>query len=247
MADQKISDLSSLTSLAAADLFVIVDASASETKKITKTNLKTTLSIEERWTLIDATHYTTTPASTTQLTMSDTTGIAVGLPLKYTISATVYYAVVVAVVANTSMDIAGASLGGDVSGLYVGRPEMVVVETWFVPSTYGDGAADLLDADNNEAYDWWYEAAYLVAFQVKHKTDDTTTEPKVNLKAGGNLISTNDSNNGVQVSTSWQENGLVNTTNYAVARGEAIEVACTVAGGTGDAADLSVAALFVLP
>ncbi len=45
MADTKISDLSGLASLAVDDLFAVVDTSETETKKITKANLKTTLGV----------------------------------------------------------------------------------------------------------------------------------------------------------------------------------------------------------
>jgi hypothetical protein len=38
----------------------------------------------------------------------------------------------------------------------------------------------------------------------------------------------------------------INTTYYDINNGEAITVECTVAGGTGDAAHLTVSAVFIL-
>jgi len=205
---------------------------------------------QDGWTLIASANYTATPASTSQLTMSDTTGLAVGLPIKYTISGTDYYGVVDSVTEDTNVTIVGAPMGDDLSALYVGTPAKLSVVNLFVASTYADGTdTDLLANDMSAPLKWLGPAAHLVFFSANQATADSGTEPKVNIQIGNAAVSTNDSNNGVQLSTAgtWVDNSdvAINTTNYAVAWGDELEVACTAAGGTGDAADLTLLLLFV--
>jgi len=208
-----------------------------------------------RWTLVGTAAYTATPASTSVITMSNTTGMAVGLPVKFTYNSNTYYAIITAVSSNASITIAGAALatgGGanDLAALYVGCAEMVVQMDFFVSSTWASTAQDLL-LNNMKAYaKWRLGQAYLVAFSAVQKTADNTTNGKLNMKVGGSAVSTNDSNNGIQLSTAgtWVDNSAVaiNTTNYSVSRGSALEVACTVVGGTKDGSDLTVSCVFVL-
>ena len=134
--------------------------------------------------------------------------------------------------------------------LEYGVPEQVVVVNFFVSGNYGDGVADLLAADMNTYFRWQQSKAYLVAFSCTEKTVDTGTEPKVNVKVNGTAVSTNDTNLGVQLTTAgtWVDNSAVaiNTTYYDINPNEAVEITCTAAGGTGDAAYLTVQTTFVL-
>ena len=248
MADQKISELTNASSGNLTDELPIVQAGV--TKRLTLGELKAAVGVQERWTLIASSNYTATPASTSQITMSETELMSPGLPLKYTYDGNTYYGRVNAVTTDTNITIQGAPLdtNHDLTALYVGTPEMVVQVNCFVAGTYGDGAGDLLNADMNAAMTWQLTTAYLVAFGAKHATDDGTANPKINVKVGGNVVSTNDSNNGIQVDDVWVANPAVaiNTTSYVCTRGESLEVACTAAGTDGDAADLSVEAVFVL-
>lgn len=257
LSDQDIADLASIATLVAGDLVVVVHdpGTGMELSTITFPNFVGEVEDElidgplDRWEIIATSRYTVTPASTSRLTMSDTTGITVGSPIKYTIGGTTYYGLVTAVSADSYIDVAGAPLGGDVTALALGNPEKVVQYDFFVSSTYGDGADDLLDADMNTAFRWGLGAAYLVAFAGIHKTDDTgADQPKINVKVAGSAVSTNDSNNGIELSTSWVENSAVaiNASNYGITRGDAVEVACTVAGSNSDAEDLTVTAVFIL-
>lgn len=201
-----------------------------------------------RWALLATGDYTATPASTSRITMSDTSLMAVGLPVKYVIGGTTYYGLVTVVSTDAYIDVAGAPLSSTITALYVGSAELVIEADFFVADTYGDGVADLLDADEDTAFRWGVAKAYLVAFAVKHKTNDTgANQPKINMKVAGNLVSTEDSNNGPAVSTSWVENSAVaiNTSNYNISRDDAVEVSCTSAGSNGDAAHLTVTATFV--
>jgi hypothetical protein len=215
-----------------------------DTKKITVANLIS------GWMLVDVGKYTTTPSSTSRLAMSDTSDLFVGAPIKYTISATTYYGIVTAISANTYIDVAGASLSGDVTALWVGPREKVVQVDLFVGSTYANDTADILAADNGQYYRWGLGSAYLVSFSAAQDTVDTGTEPKINIKVAGTAVSTADSGNGIQLSTqgAWVDNSAVaiDAAQYDIQRNEALEIAVTAAGGTGDAADLSVRCLFVL-
>ena len=202
-----------------------------------------------RWTEI--TGFTATPASTSTLTFTTdrTTVLKAGIPVRYTISSVIYYGKITACTSNL-LTIAGAQMGGDVTKLEYGVPEQVVVVNFFVSGNYGDGVADLLAADMNTYFRWQQSKAYLVAFSCTEKTVDTGTEPKVNVKVNGTAVSTNDTNLGVQLTTAgtWVDNSAVaiNTTYYDINPNEAVEITCTAAGGTGDAAYLTVQTTFVL-
>jgi len=244
----KISDLSAIATMVADDDVTVVVQSG-VTKKAAYSVVRDYL----RWQLIAAASYTTTPASTSRITMSDTSAFLVGLPVKYTYGAVTYYGIVTAVSANAYIDIAGAPLdtGVVLTALYVGLPEMVMQVDFYVDANYGDGAADLLATDMFTYFKWRNPAAYLVKFSVVHATADTgVAQPKINVKVAGSSVSTNDSNNGIQLSTAgtWVDNSAVaiSAANYDIAAGDAIEVRCTAAGTNGDASDLTVSCLFVI-
>lgn len=204
------------------------------------------------WNTIGASKYTATPASTSTITVSDTSNMAVGMGVKYSDSGGPFYAVITAVSANTNITIAGAPLdtGDDLTALAVcdaGRVEQVDM---FVSGTYGDGTdSDLLANDMNTYFRWKKGTAYIVLISAVHATVDGTDQPKINVNAGGNAVSTNDSNNGIQLSTAgtWVDNSAVaiSSTNYVVSKDESITVTCTAAGTDGDAANLTVSMLIV--
>lgn len=205
--------------------------------------------LPSRWT--EVTGFTATPASTSTLTFgtNKTAVLKVGLPVRYTIASTIYYGKITASASNL-LTIAGAPMGGDVTKLEYGVPEQVVVVNFFVSGNYGDGVADLLATDMNTYFRWQQSKAYLVAFSCTEKIVDTGTEPKVNVKVNSSAVSTNDTSLGVQLTTAgaWVDNSAVaiNTTYYDINPNDPVEIACTAAGGTGDAAYLTVQATFVL-
>lgn len=208
-----------------------------------------------RWkALVEDTHWNDQPASTSTITMAaDLTAVLYpGLPVKFKLSGSYYYAVLTAV-ASDLLTIAGAPLttgDGDLEELYYGDPEMVTQLCVYVAGTYGDGTeADLLVTDMAAPLRWYGPAMYLVSFAAAHDTVDTGDEPKVNVQLNNAAVSTNDTNAGVQLGAAdtfvLNSAVAVNTSNYDVNWGEEIEVACTAAGGTGDAADLTVILTFV--
>lgn len=206
---------------------------------------------EAHWQELATSKYTATPSDTDTLAMSDTTDVAVGVPIRYTISSVVYYGQVVAETGNTSIDIVGASLGGDVTKLEVGQAQRIVIVPMYVDSTYGDGAeANLLAVDMTTYIKWRLGKAYCVSFSCIHSGVDTGAEPKINVQINNAAVSSNDTNNGVQLgaAATWVDNSAVaiTTASYDINFDEELEVECTVAGGTGDAEDLTVIATFVL-
>jgi hypothetical protein len=123
--------------------------------------------------------------------------------------------------------------------------------TFTITGDYGDGANDLLSNDMNTYFRWPFMASVLVRYQATHKTPATTTQPKINVKCGGNLVGTQDSSNGIQldgtggvwVACTARE---VDYTNGIISYGEDFEIACTVAGVGGTMAqNLTVMCTFV--
>ncbi|MFV0444794.1 MAG: hypothetical protein ACK5Q5_14575 [Planctomycetaceae bacterium] len=206
-----------------------------------------------RWNEIETSKYTATPASTSTVTLSDTSDMKVGLPVRYTYNGNTNYGIITAVSANTSITVAGAALdtGHALTELSVGCPEMVVQVPFFVLGLYGDGAADLLLSDMYTYFRWKLARAYLVRYEATHQTADTGgAQPKLNVKVDGNLVGTEDSNNGIQLSSAgtWVQSSAVaiSNSNYVVDRDDAIEVRCTVAGTNSNARHLSGNMIFVL-
>jgi len=250
MADSAIGSLPSIGTVADDDVLAIVDTSANLTKKVSASAMRAALGVDG-WREIASSKYTALPTSSSTIAMTDTSDFAVGMAVRWTQSGTDYYGIVSAVSASTSITVHGPALSTSVNitALYAGDDSRIVQRDVLISGNYGDGAADLIASDNKSAWRWNGPAAHLVHFAAIHNSDDTgANQPKVNVKVGGNAVSTNDSNNGVQVGTTWQDNPAaeVNASNYAVSNGDAIEIACTVAGSNGDASDLTVGIVFVL-
>jgi hypothetical protein len=196
--------------------------------------------------------FTAAPSDTDTLAMSDTTNMKIGTPIKYVIGGNTGFGMVKAVTDNTNIDIVGSPLSGSLSALYYGDRSRVVTTSLFVSGTYGDGAnTDLLASDMNTYFKWRMGKAYLVSFSAVHKTPDTGTQAKVNVQINNAAVSTNDSNNGIQLSASsgtWVDNGAVeiNTNNYDINFDEELEVACAVSRQNRNGSDLTLMLSFVM-
>jgi len=213
------------------------------------------------WELVPAANYTATPDSTSKILMSDTTGMQVGLPLRYTYGGVAYYGVVAGVTANVEITVRGAPLntGADLTELRVGPPSHVLVEQVLIPGAYlvpwhvpgGDGTQDLLAEIARRSMAWAHGPAKLVAMAVAQGTEDGAAQPKFNAKIDGNTVVTADGGAGVQVSATpgqwtWASAVAIDANEYSIATDDAIEILCTAAGSDGDAGDLSVRLVFVL-
>jgi hypothetical protein len=208
---------------------------------------------DPQWETISATKYTTTPASTSTVTFSDTSDLAVGRAVRYAYGGTTYYGIITAISTNALMTIAGAPLdvGQALTALAIGTPGQVEVMDLQVEGSYADNVEDVLAGTANRYVRWRKSAAYLVAISATHKTADTgAAQPKLNAKVAGNLVSTQDSNNGLQLSTAgtWVNGSAVaiSAANYAVAFNDSLELRVTAAGTNLNAANLSACLVFVL-
>lgn len=207
-------------------------------------------STASRWTEIAASHYTATPASTSTLTFGtdDTAVLLVGLPVRYTISSVVYYGQVTACT-STLLTVRGAPLGGDVTKLEVGTPEMVTQIHVAIPGLWEDATnTGLIASDLYQSVAWESAQAYCVAFEhIQLTADGGATQPNCNVRWGGNRISTANTNAGPLVTASRASTVVdIDTTNYAVAKGELLEIECTK-GTTGDGRDLNLDIVMVTP
>lgn len=211
------------------------------------------------WDTIDTGDYTATPASTSQINMSDTSLMEVGFPVKFTYGGNTYYAVVASVVSNTSITIRGGVLdpGTDLTGLYVAAPSRVVVERILVPGAYlvpwhhpnGDTTKDLLENIAYRFLEWRHGPATLVEMAITQGSVDSTGQPYLNAKIGGAAVFTDNTNKGPQLDgTAGTWTRAAHGVTGDIANDDAIEILCTTpAGGcAGDATDISVELTFVL-
>ena len=253
------------TDLASTDQFIIYRSGVTDYYRATIDDINTYVQAalaaeyDPNWDEIDTNHYTSKPFDTDTLSMSNTSLMAVGLPVKYTIGAVDYFGIISAVSASTSIDIRGASLSGDVTALYVGPPSRVVTKeikipgSYLIPWNYPDDTLtdDILEAIGGQYIEWEQADAYLVSFSALHRTADGVAQPHINVKLGGSAVSTENTNKGLQLSTggTWVRSSAVaiSTSNYKVEQDEAIEVLCTAVAGTDGAAEnLSLVLVFVL-
>jgi hypothetical protein len=203
-----------------------------------------------RWWPVASSCYAATPISTSRIAVSDITDLTTGTPVAYTFGGTTYYGMIGNVL-TTAIEIMGPALDttSPVTSLCAGWPEQLVQADYFIAGLYGDGANEtLLASDEHTHARWALGEAYCVGFSAIHRIDDGTAQPKVNLRIGGMKLSTSDGCNGLQVSTSWQNNAssAIAPGAYRLRRGTSIDVECAVAGAAGNAQDLTVTAIFVV-
>ena len=255
--DDYVLDLDPVTSINSTDKFYTIQG---VTEKYVTADDIAQYAISEAeelpWTEVDTDYYTALPASTSTITMTNTSDFDVGYPVKYTYSNTTYYGIVTAVSANSQITIAGATLSGGVAltALYAGRPERVIQKNLFVGTDAFDAVQDVFSTVTYEYQRWELADAYLVSFAGTLGVADTgASQPKVNVKVGGNLIGTQDSNKGITLSATpggWIASTAVaistTNSNYKIERGDAIDIRCTEAGTNGDADCLSLNLIFVL-
>ena len=245
--------LSAATSIVGTDIFYC--AQGAVPKSVTGSLLLEYISEQtSHWALVATSKYTATPASTSQISMSNTAEMAVGLPVRYVYGASTYYGIITAVSSNTSITIAGAPLnvGMDLTALHVGLPSQVVHQEYLIDTAFGDAAQDIFADVTYERHRWRRSNAYLVTFGATLGVVDTgASQPKINITIDGNPVSTTDTNKGIQLSGTegtWVDNAAVavDTSYYGIEWDDEIDIECTEAGTEGDADMLSVICVFVL-
>jgi len=195
-------------------------------------------------------NFTATPASTSTLTMTadKTATIKVGMGLMYKISSTYYYGYVTAITSNL-LTIAGAPLSGDVTELYWCPPERIVKVDFLVSGAFADAAnTGLLASDLNTSFYWDHEKAYCVCIKHIVKTDDSgANQPRVTISINGSVVGTDNSNAGLAVAETRTATVVgINTSNYDINPGEAVEIVTDENGSNNDAENLTVSVIFVL-
>ena len=174
------------------------------------------------------------------------------MPVRYKLSGTYYYGRVKTITSNL-LTIQGAPLttgAGNLTELAFASSNLVSSMVLFVSGAYASVTSTQLLRDIMRLrLNWQLPKAYLVYFNAIQDTNATTTQPKINIRIAGSDVSTNDTNLGVQLSTTLVENPdiAISTANYDINPGEAMEINCTATdAGTTNAANLTVTLCFVL-
>lgn len=222
---------------------------AGAVKQATVQQIEAAVSDASRWIVVNTSNYTSAPFDDHTITMSDTTGLAKGLPLRLVTSAGTKYVIINAVASNSSVTVTGPLLSTDaISAMSVGKPEQVSDMNLFVAGAYATNATQTLMADKMETYYRWRAGqAHIVEACFVNHTADGTSAPKVNVLVNGTRVITDDSGLGVQVSSSgaWNTSTGVEITGV-IDRNDTLELEVTVAGGDGDARELTATLTFVL-
>lgn len=210
-----------------------------------------------RWRVVPAAAYTVgAVANNYQITFSGAipaSGVnrkagdyfAVGSPVRVVIGSTTFYGICTAV-ADALLTITGPplTLATAIVSVSVGTPDMVQqIPVYVGKAGYAAAVADLTAGQ----FRWRGRTGYLVAFSGSH---ETTGQPKINIKCNGNLVSTNDASNGIQLSATpgtWVDNPVatISQTNYAIADSQNVVVRVTALVATQNY--LSLALVFVVP
>ena len=196
------------------------------------------------WTTVPPTAFTATPASTSRITMSDTSMLALGMALRYSILGDNYYGVVAAISDNAYIDVMGAPLIDDVDALSWSE-RVEELDIFIAGKKFASTSTNLLkDVMKVAEKTWNLGAAYLVGFRVILNTADSTSGPAINIVIDGGAVSTS----APLATGTMGDNGAVaiDPALYGLDWRSTITASCPTAAGTGDAADLSIECVFVL-
>lgn len=201
-----------------------------------------------RWRQETSDAYNSTPASTYTITMTaDRSAVVpVGTPVKVICATSgTCYGIVTAITSNL-MTLACMPMTGAISYLAYGPADLVGQVDYIIPGSYADGANSTLIATDQKSYSFWRgRPARLVQISHKHYSNDSTSNPYVTAMINGNVVGTDNTNTGLQVTTSTASTTSgINASNNRILNGQAIELK-TTAGGTGNASFLTVMLTFV--
>lgn len=193
------------------------------------------------------------PPSTSTITMTAdlTATVKVGFPVKFKRAGAYYFAIVTAITANL-LTIAGAPLttgDGDLQELWIGDPCRVVQLPMFVPGWYEDADdAAIIEHDIGRPFRWYQSLAYCVRFAVSTRIADANSDGKVNVTLAGSGVSTSNGGLGLALpgTSTYTTVVDIDTAHYFALMGDAVDASVTK-GGTGDAQDLMVYTVWVIP
>lgn len=248
MADITFDDLAETTSLDGTERVPLNQGS--DTKKATFATIRSHIEGRLRWTPFESSEFTATPPSTTTITVTTTTNVVVGSAIRFSQGSGYLYAIVTAVVTNTTLTIAGAALntGASITALELGGTGTVEQLDITIPGSYSASTTTTLMASSGLYKRWMGRTAYLAQMQVTQSIADSGTEPKVQIRFNSQGVLTDNTNTGLQLSSAgtWVVSTGVDTTKYDINAGEDIEIEVSAAGGDGDAQDLHVSMLLVV-
>ncbi len=219
---------------------------------------------EARWKIVPEADYTSLPASTTRINMSDTSQMEVGLPLRYQYGGTYYYGVIATVVTDSYITIRGAALdaGVGIDDLRVGHPGLIKTKevrisgAYLVPWVSPDGGtskATMLEDIVGEFFKWRGPDACLVSVSGTQYVADTTAQPYFNIRvyqgAAWHDILTENSGKGIQLGASgvWVDSAAVgiDASYYTFNEDDDMEINCDATGADGDADTVTLILIFV--
>jgi len=218
----------------------------SDTQNLTN---KTINGIVPGWMLIPAANYTSTPASTSTITMGVdyTATVSVGSPIKYTIGGTTYYGQISALT-SALMTIKGISLSGTITALYYGDNNRIRQFSIQIPGSYEASSSSTVVENNYSQFVWKLPTAYIIGYSFYSYTADTgTNKGKADLVINSNAV--NNSTGGLTISantTRYSTAVDVNPTYYQIQRDQIVDIS-TTKGDNGDATYLTMTVEFVLP
>jgi hypothetical protein len=198
-----------------------------------------------RWNALGTgTDYTAIPASTSTLTMltDQTATIKPGMPVKFGIGGSTYYAQVTAITSSL-LTIRGSSFSGTLTALSWGNPELCQLVTLNVEGAWTATATQLAAAEGHAiAFDM--QKAHLVGFKAAVGTADTgAAQPYLQLAINGSLVG-----NAVQVSATpltWTDAGVWSG-DVAIIYGQSTDIQCPTLGTNHTAAKANAQAVYCL-
>lgn len=206
---------------------------------------------DRNWEKVPESRYTATPSSDDKtITMTDTSNMKVGLPIRYKINSTYYYGQIKDVTTDTSIIVRGAPLIDTIDELAIGNGERVVSMMLNVQGNWNPVTENsIIHVIMNAQLIWTQQAAYCVGYVAYTKTDDSSENSQVAVLLNGSQSVTTPE--GVTASSTfpgtWNNDVDINTSNYKIEYAEAVDLSVVnPSGATGDAEHLSVNAIFVL-
>jgi hypothetical protein len=218
------------------------------------------------WTALTATtdFATTVPGtSTSTITMitDQTAYIKPGYAIRFTLSSVVYYAVCTSIT-PILLTIAGAPLTNSANALTAlawGTEAKVMEITQTIPGYFEEATINTapfaIETYLFSRYGiyWRYPAAYCVNFSVINGTPDTGTTPIINTMLGtpGSMVALSTSNSSTGISCPGNNTSQattvvdINTSNYAITRGQYIEISIVKGTDTVKAMNLTWTGVFV--
>lgn len=194
-----------------------------------------------------------TRASDSSFTVTDNASnqaaFAKGRPIRYRATSGTWRYGIVTNYSTGTVTLAGAAMtaSDDDEIQYGDFSKSVAMEIGTLAGKFAESASTTLLDDNNIWLSWQFGTAYLVRFRVRVGTDDSgASQPRVNMTIGGSAVGTANTNAGLAVAESWVSTVTdINTSNYDIAFGDAIELSTDANGTNDDASGLFVSAVFV--